>query len=260
MDATNSNLTISCPQCGQQFVWDSSYANRKLGCACGNVIELIDPTPPTELYEVREERPPAVEPLEEPPPGKLFLDEKGQEVVPPTPARTLNYRRVTETDIVEIADDVRQQRRDVWEPFWILMMGLLLMIVAGIVMTQAGSSSAGEVAGNLLLRLTWEIGMTMVAGLVIHWIIGTALGDTRPACFKLTAMAVCRFAISAAIQSPADYYNLWVFGLISVALTFPLMVIFFMRLFEFDLREAMFGSTILTIMRSISYFGLWRIY
>src|SRR5688572_25227657 len=42
MSTDHPDLTFSCPNCGNEFVWEARYAGRRLSCPCGQVV--VGPT------------------------------------------------------------------------------------------------------------------------------------------------------------------------------------------------------------------------
>lgn len=253
--------TFSCPQCGQQFPWKPHYAGRKLACACGTMIEIAAPVE-RDTYDLADETPktsktPAkVESLDDPPPGQLTLNLEGEEVTPPPvakPAKVLNYRRLGKPDLIAASDEPALRRTNVLIP--LAMIGVSVLLLALLAFMMKDSHSRGAIAWNLSARIIWDLAMTLIAGMVIYWSIDAGLGEFHTGILKLIAIGLLRFSISAVIQPDGNL----LFAMGGFLLTFPMLVFCFNYLFEFDFTESMFCSVILSFMRLISYFGLWKI-
>lgn len=255
---TESNLSFACPYCGHRFTWKPQYANRKLACACGQLLEVTEPPAvETETYDLADEPAPKAAMVEsiDPEPGQLSLDSAGQEIPPAKPSRILGYRRMGSAEAHTVPDEVQTRRRDFWTPLGMITVASLFILAAAILLERSTQASVPAVAFNLTLRAGWELAMLLISAMAINFAIDTGLGSFPTAMLKLTAVGLLRFSISTVI-SPEGNILLAALGFF---ITFPMLIFWFMYLFEFDFSESMFSSVLVSMMRLISYFGLWKL-
>jgi len=244
--------TFSCPACGQRFVWRDRYANRKFACACGNVMFI-----PGDAQLAADDAE-----LPEPQPVRLAIDPLTAELLaPPAPPPPVLDYSSTSAGVAARSDRraALNHVRDIWLPVWIIASGLLLLMLLVVAMTFASSTGAGiahALAVNLAVRLAWEIGVTFIGGILITGLLDCSLGQIAAATLKLTAIAVSRFAIASLLNVPIDHIG---GALLGVMASLPLFAGLISHFFELDVRDTTFAVVLLTLLRVVSYFGLWKL-
>lgn len=223
---------------------------------------IVVPQPPaTELYEFKGENPDQplrVESLDDPPPGKLILDEQGNELIPipaAEPAKTLNYQHPGAIQQKLIDDLARSRFRDYYLPSALIIISIVALWLFAVV-TLAGPIVNGPAfVLKLGLRIVWDLAVTLLAGMMIYGLIDSGIGEWRTATLKLVAMGLFRFALSAIIAGDGSI-GLVITGFVA---TFPIVLYLFHYFFEFDLNQSMLCTLLLSFVRLISYFGLWKL-
>ncbi|WP_428940109.1 hypothetical protein [Fontivita pretiosa] len=244
--------TFSCPACGQRFIWRDRYANRRFACACGNVMFI-----PGSAQLAADDAE-----LPEPQPVRLAIDPLTAELIAPPapPPPVLDYSSAP--DAVAVRSDrhaVSNHVRDIWLPVWVIASGLLLLMLLVVVMASASATStrsAHAMAVNLALRLAWEIGVTFIGGMLITGLLDCSLGQIAAATLKLTAIAVARFAVASLFNIPIDHIGGALLGLMASMPIFAGLISYF---FELDVRDTTFAVVLLTLLRAVSYFGMWKL-
>jgi hypothetical protein len=76
------------------------------------------------------------------------------------------------------------------------------------------------------------------------------------ALLKLTAAAMTRFTIWALFGMTIPHVGGDIAGFL---LSLPVFIFLFSYFFELDGREAFFAVALITLLRWVSYFGLWKV-
>lgn len=236
---------FSCPGCGQQFKWRPELAGRKLSCSCGQLLKVPDlDQPAIESYELSGE---------ESPPARHAIDVVGNEV---KPVPVLSYSRIPphrQTDPPLLASS---RFRDFHLPIGTIVVSALVLLLITASVVRLGLWAPHRILADLSLRLGWDIVVTISAGAVLARIIDVHLGLLPVAILKLGAIAVARSTIWAMFGVTVGNV-LGDFAGFLVSL--PVFAWLLSYLFELDVRDTMLGVTFITLVRWISYFGLWKL-
>src|SRR5262249_25143876 len=150
-----------------------------------------------------------------PPPGKITLDARGQEIPAaiiapagaagagaPAPARVVSYGRGAIARASHLPEWMGSDWRDLWIPLALIALSTLAIVVVCAVVWYGTGGSPADRLFNLSIRIAWDISVTIIAGVFIAWLFDTSLGVVWIALLKLVAVAMARFAVWAVIAVP----------------------------------------------------------
>jgi hypothetical protein len=241
--------TFACPACGQQFAWSPAHAGRKLGCGCGRVITVpiaLEPAP--QSYDLKEDAD-----LPAPPPGELSPDAAGAEIKA-TPV--LAYDSKSAKDKQRLGEEFWEHFRDFWLPVGLIGLSLAIVAAVSVLVIRNTFVNAPEFIMSVSIRLGWDVCMTLVVGVFLAWLLDMALGELPTALLKLVSIAMIRFAIWSLFGLTSRYI---VGDILGFLCSLPVLLFLFSYLFEMDFRDTFFAASLLTLLRWVSYFGMWRL-
>jgi hypothetical protein len=249
-------FTFSCTSCGQTFEWTPQLAGRKLGCACGS--RLVVPEMTITPVPLSEDEPPPSELIAlkgDPPAGTLALDAAGREVHPveALPQRVLAYQNPKDDRLGYLRDPLRSRRRDKIVP--IVALSACAIVLSALCVL--GSSPPGAVLRQILLRLGWDIAVTFaVFFFLVVYFIDPLIEKPALAALKLVTAATVRFTLWAMLALHSQQVVVDGAGFLVSFFPFALLLAYF---FELDFTDTCFAILAITLVRWISYFGMWRL-
>jgi hypothetical protein len=250
-------LTFSCTSCGQTFEWTPRLSGRKFGCACGFALIVPEMTfTPAPLEDAPDESGDLI-PLDgEPAAGTLALDADGREVHPveaAAAARVLPYQNPRHDRLSYLHDPLRSRRRDKIVPLAILGACALVLLT----LCFLGTAPPDVMLRRMLMRLGWDIAITFGVFFVLaSYFIDPMLEKPMIAAIKLVAAATLRFTLWAIVGLHAQFIVADGAGFLLSFLPFALLLAYF---FELDFTDTCFTVVVITLVRWLSYFGMWRL-
>jgi hypothetical protein len=192
----------------------------------------------------------------EAPAGTLALDGEGREVHPVetvAAARVLPYQNPRHDRLSYLHDPLRSRRRDKIIPMAILSVCALVLLT----LCFFGNVPPDVVLRVVLLRLGWDIAITFAAFIFLaSFFIDPMLEKPLIAAVKLVSAATLRFTLWAIVGLHADAVVVDAAGFLLSFLPFALLLAYF---FELDFTDTCFSVLMITLLRWLSYFGLWRL-
>jgi hypothetical protein len=238
---TSPGDSFACPHCGQVFPWDAQQAGRRLGCVCGQVITVpISFDPPPESYELADE-----------PVGEVKVAPLAPQAERATPVLAYDTARSQKG-----SDEFWDRFRDAWLPIGSIAVGLLIISATCVAVVRMRPISVPELIMSVSIRLGWDLCVTIVVGAFLAWLLDTSLGEVQTALLKLTAVAVSRFAIWSMFGLTTRFIGGDIVGFI---LSLPVLMFMISYLFELDFRDTFVAVCFLTLLRWISYFGMFKL-
>jgi hypothetical protein len=203
--------------------------------------------PPPESYELKEGD------ADAPPPGKLALDPAGNEL---KPMPVLAYDSKSAKDRQRLGEEFWQKFRDLWLPLGLVGLAVALVMAVCALVIRTTVVPPADFLVSVSIRFGWDICMTLVVGVFLAWLLDMALGDLPTTLLKLVSIAAIRFAIWSLFGLTTRYIAGDIIGFLC---SLPVMLFLFSYLFELDFRETFFAAALLTLLRWVSYFGMWRL-
>ncbi|HEY7089110.1 MAG TPA: hypothetical protein VH518_13530 [Tepidisphaeraceae bacterium] len=238
--------TFACPTCGQQFTWQPRLAGRKLACACGDIIsvpETIDC--PAAFYDLAAETAPSA------PMRNAVATESN-----PHPAPVLSYDVLDARRRMRFGLGTESPFRDLWLPIALIAICLAVLALLCIHVCHHSASPPLTILADFSLRFGWDLCVTAGVGIFLAWLLDTSLGVLPFALLKLAAAAITRFTIWALFGMTFRHVG---GDLVGFLVSFPALLIMISFFFDLDFREAFFGTALITLLRWVSYFGLWKL-
>jgi hypothetical protein len=242
--------TFGCPQCGQQFIWTAEHAGRKLACGCGQVL-----TVPAHPPDAPQEYGLADEP-ESPPAGAPLPVEPVMPANPPQPAPVLAYDARHARHKFALGEGFWDRLRDLWLPVGLIGLSTIVITISCAWVLWNTAASKPQLLASVSIRLGWDVMITMIVGTFLAWLLDTGLGEVPTALLKLSAIAMARFAIWAIFGLTSRSV---VGDMVGFLLSLPPLLFLISYLFELDFRDTFFAVCLLTLVRWVSYFGMWKL-
>jgi hypothetical protein len=137
---------------------------------------------------------------------------------------------------------------------------MLVLGVCGMILLALcflGSAPPGYVLRRMLLRLGWDIGITFVIFIfLISFFIDALVEKPLIAAVKLVAVATLRFTLWAVVGLHAQNYLADGGGFLLAFLPSTILLAYF---FELDFTDTCFAAVCITLLRWLSYFGMWQL-
>ena len=244
---------FSCPSCGKRFVWQNSYAGRKVNCKCGAVFiaqlggtMLVDQ--PIRMTDADEFQPSA--------PAQRSVASSQPSVHVPAGYAVPRTRRAAHEMATDDEDD--SPVRDRYVPIALIGIGAIGRAIQTFQFTSSHSLTAGHAMGLLVCELIiWSAAM-FGGVLLAAQILGTSFGSPGQAALKLTAMALSVTAACYLLASIDREPG----GLRGAVLAWHLLMIacfiLFVYLFKLELSEGMLVVVIVVLIRVILLFAVSR--
>ena len=256
-----SQQRFSCPSCGKRFVWQDSYAGRKVNCKCGAVFVaqlggtvLVDqPIRMTDADEIQPTAPRTT-------PGQKSAAKSPSSSQPgvrvPAGYAFPRTRRAAHEMASDDEDD--SPLRDRYVPVALIVIGAIGRAIQTFQFTSSHSLTAGHAIGLLVCELIiWSAAM-FGGVLLAAQILGTSFGSPGQAALKLTAIALSVTAACYLLASidrepggPRGAVLAWHLLLIAC-------FILFVYFFKLELSEGMLLVVIVVLIRLILLFAVSR--